>query len=170
VGGMMRNVFCKLIGSYVIRKLILSYCNLGDDSTGFLTKIINLYPDLESLSLETRCPLTPAAYSLIPQLKKLSKLNISNQKGLIGELLHRIVDSCQHLEKLILGGVTRISDDPIHIIEKLGKQLTTLVLDGENLTDVAYLNLKNCVRLQKLVICCVNMTEGYWRGLAHCRD
>jgi hypothetical protein len=77
----MRNVFCKLIGSHVgIRKLIVSYCNLGKDGTGLLTKIIDLYVDLEALTLAKCRPVTPAAYSLIPQLKKLSELNISNHQ------------------------------------------------------------------------------------------
>jgi hypothetical protein len=46
-----------------------------------------------------------------------------------------------------MDGVTEILDeDVIHIIKKLGKQLTTLVLDGHGLTDVAYLYLNNCTR------------------------
>jgi hypothetical protein len=40
-----------------------------------------------------------------------------------------------------------IDDDVvIHVIKKLGKQLTTLVLYGGDLTDVAYSYLNNCVR------------------------
>jgi hypothetical protein len=51
------------------------------------------------------------------------------------------------LEKLILDGVVDFSDDEvIHVIKKLGKQLTTLVLDGHFLTDVAYSYLNNCAR------------------------
>jgi len=51
------------------------------------------------------------------------------------------------LKKLSLDGVTQIDDDEvIHVINKLGKQLTTLVLLGERLTDVAYLYLNNCAR------------------------
>ena len=37
-------------------------------------------------------------------------------------------------------------DDVIHVIKKLGKQLTTLELCGEKLTDFAYSYLNNCVR------------------------
>jgi hypothetical protein len=70
-----------LIGSRVgIRKLIVVRCFLGVDSTGLLTKIIALYPGLEALSLERCYPLKPAVYSLIPSLKKLSELNISNSQ------------------------------------------------------------------------------------------
>jgi hypothetical protein len=69
------------------------------------------------------------------------------EQRLTGETLRRIADSCQNLKKLILNGQAHNSDDDaVHVIEKLGKQLTTLVLDGENLTDVAYLYLINCVR------------------------
>jgi len=37
-------------------------------------------------------------------------------------------------------------DDVIHVIDKLGKQLTTLGLDGSDLTDVAFSYLKNVAR------------------------
>ena len=58
-----------------------------------------------------------------------------------------IADSCQQLKKLILNDVGEIDDeDVIHVIKKLGKQLTTLVLTGEGLTDVAYSYLNNCAR------------------------
>ena len=45
-----------------------------------------------------------------------------------------------------LDGVRQIDDDVIHVIKTLGKQLTTLVLDGGHLTDVAYLYLRNFAR------------------------
>jgi hypothetical protein len=52
------------------------------------------------------------------------------------------------LKKLNLQSETGIldDDDVVHVIDKLGKQLTTLVLVGDLLTDVAYLYLKNCSR------------------------
>ena len=75
------------------------------------------------------------------------KETFSFQQGLRGKTVRLIADDCQHLKKLSLLGVTQIDDDDvIHVIKKLGKQLTTLALDGELLTDVAYLYLKNCAR------------------------
>jgi len=57
------------------------------------------------------------------------------------------VDSCQHLKKFNLDGATEIlDDDVIHVIKKLGQQLTTLVLNGLKLKDVAFLYLNNCSR------------------------
>jgi hypothetical protein len=50
------------------------------------------------------------------------------------------------LEKLELDGLRLIDDDVIHVIKKLGRYLTTLVLDGADLTDVAYSYLKKCAR------------------------
>ena len=71
----------------------------------------------------------------------------SFQQGLSGETVRLIADSCQHLKKLSLVSVTQIDDhDVIHVIRKLGKQLTTLALDGESLTDIAYTYLNNCAR------------------------
>ena len=63
-----------------LRKLILKYCSLGDDSTGLLANIVALYPDLEVLSLEHCYQITSAGYCLIPRLKKLSVLNLMNYK------------------------------------------------------------------------------------------
>jgi len=71
----------------------------------------------------------------------------SFQQGLSGETVRLIADSCQHLKKLSLPYVEQFfDDDVIHVIKKLGKQLTTLVLHGNHLTDVAYLYLNNCTR------------------------
>ena len=72
----------------------------------------------------------------------------SFQQELSGKTVRLIADSCQHLKKLSLDGVRQIidDDDVIHVIKTLGKQLTTLVLDGGYLTDVAYLYLRNCTR------------------------
>ena len=70
----------------------------------------------------------------------------SSQQELSGKTVCLIADSCQHLTKLILYGVRLIDSDVIHVINKLGKQLTALVLDGTDITDVAYSYLKNCAR------------------------
>jgi len=60
-----------------LRKLILEYCHLGEDSTDLLANIVALYPDLEVLSLEGCLGLTSAGYHFIPRLKKLSELSLS---------------------------------------------------------------------------------------------
>ena len=77
----------------------------------------------------------------------LVKDMFSFPQGLSGKTVRFIVDGCQNLKKLNLKGVRQIdNDDVIHVIKKLGKQLTTLDLRGEYLTDVAYSYLKNCTR------------------------
>jgi hypothetical protein len=71
----------------------------------------------------------------------------SFQQEINGNTVRLIADSCLQLKKLNLDGVTEIlDDDVIHVIDRLGKQLTTLVLCGCFLTDVAYLYFKNCSR------------------------
>ena len=71
----------------------------------------------------------------------------SFQQGLNGMTVRLIADSCQHLKKLRLGGGGQFfDDDVIHVIKKLGKQLTTLVLNVKGLTDIAYSYLNNCAR------------------------
>jgi len=61
-----------------LKKLNLKYCSLGEDCTAFFANVVELYPDLEVLSLEDCAPLSSAGYRLIPQLKKLSELKLSN--------------------------------------------------------------------------------------------
>jgi hypothetical protein len=63
-----------------LRKLILERCCLVEDSTGLLANIVALYPDLEVLSLNGCHSLTSTGYCLIPRLKKLSELNLSECK------------------------------------------------------------------------------------------
>ena len=71
----------------------------------------------------------------------------SFQQRLRGKTVRLIAARCQHLKKLWLDGVAEILDgDVIRVINGLGKQLTTLVLGGETLTDVVYSHLKNCAR------------------------
>jgi hypothetical protein len=71
----------------------------------------------------------------------------SFQKELSGEAVRLIADNCQRLKKLSLRCVGQIDDDDvIHIIQKLGKQLTTLDLLENCLTDVAFSYLSNCAR------------------------
>jgi hypothetical protein len=83
---------------------------------------------------------------MIALLVKIKEI-FSFQQYLRGETVRLIVDSCQQLKELSLGGCSEIfDDDAIYVIDKLGKQLTTLVLDGERFTDVAYSYLKNCTR------------------------
>jgi hypothetical protein len=68
-------------------------------------------------------------------------------QGLCSKTVRLIADSCQNLKKLSLHFVEQFfDDDVIHVIKKLGKQMTTLNLDGEHLTDVAYSYFKNCSR------------------------
>jgi len=80
--------------------------------------------------------------TVVVQLKEM----FSFQQGLSGETVRHIADSCQHLKELRLDVVELIDDDIIHVVNRLGKQLTTLVLVGRGLTDVAYSYLNNCVR------------------------
>ena len=71
-----------------LRKLILKSCCLGEESTGLLSKIVELYPDLEVLSLERCYPITSDGYSHIRCLNKLSELNLSCPK------VHNVYLSC----------------------------------------------------------------------------
>jgi hypothetical protein len=76
-----------------------------------------------------------------------AKVVFSLQQVFIEEMGRLIAESCQHLKKLYLGASVYLQDDDvIHIIKNLGKQLTTLALNGRDLSDVAYLYLNKCPR------------------------
>jgi hypothetical protein len=60
-----------------------------------------------------------------------SKNVFSFQQGLSGKTVRLIADSCHHLKKLSLEGMSHIpGDDVVSAILKGGKPLTTLVLQG----------------------------------------
>jgi len=66
---------------------------------------------------------------------------------LSGQTGRLIADSCQNLKKLSLRCVNLTDDDDlIRVIDRLGKQLTTLVLDGHQITDEGYSYINNCAR------------------------
>ena len=58
-------------------------------------------------------------------------------------LLQTVARTCK---KLSLQCVNHLDDDPISVVDRLGKQLTTLVLDGYRITDEGYSYLNNCAR------------------------
>ena len=96
------------------------------------------------MQLYVQCPVINTTVSAVSVKVKET---FSFQQGVSGETVRLIADSCQHLTKLTLDCCIPIGDDDvIHVIKKLGKQLTTLVLYGYELTDVAYSYLKNCAR------------------------
>ena len=71
----------------------------------------------------------------------------SFRQNLSGTTVRLIADSCQHLKKLNLDDAREVDDGGIiHVIDRLGRQLTTLGLDGSILTDDVFLHLKNCSR------------------------
>jgi len=81
--------------------------------------------------------------SLLVKVKEM----FSFQQELSGETVRLIADSCQHLKKLRLMPVGEFfDDDVIHVINRLGNQLTTLMMNGQDLTDVAYSYLRNFAR------------------------
>jgi len=72
-----------------LRKLIFKFCQLGGGIPGILAKFVDLYQDLEGLSLEGCLPLVAGVFCPIPRLKKLSELNLS-----FCEVQYAIVLSC----------------------------------------------------------------------------
>jgi hypothetical protein len=63
-----------------LRELIVESCRLGEESTDLLNNIVDLYPDLEVLSLEHCYPIHHDGYCHISRLEKLSELKLFNIK------------------------------------------------------------------------------------------
>ena len=53
-----------------LRKLIIVYCWLGEGIPGLLANIVDLYPDLEGLSLEGCLPLISGVFCPKPPLEE----------------------------------------------------------------------------------------------------
>ncbi|KAJ9586673.1 hypothetical protein L9F63_019711, partial [Diploptera punctata] len=86
---------------------------------------------------------------------------------LSGCSIKQMVENCTRLEELCLQGYNGLCDeDVIHIIRKIGPQLTTLKLDGINITDNSFCYLHHCTRLQVLDVYCTRMTDkGLLEGI-----
>ena len=61
-----------------LRKLTLKHCWLGDDGTRLLANIVEFYPAVEALTLADSRQLTRVSYALIPRLKKISELHLTD--------------------------------------------------------------------------------------------
>ena len=71
----------------------------------------------------------------------------SIQQELIGHTGHLNADSFQNLKKLSLRcGILIHDDDLILVVDRVGKQLTSLVFHGYHLSDHVYSYLSNCER------------------------
>ena len=101
---------------------------------------------MKELAVRNCNAVTNAGMSMV--ISQCIQLRVLDLEGINGITIRLIADSCQHLKKLRLNGARQVydDDDVIHVIKKLGKQLTTLELCGEKLTDFAYSYLNNCVR------------------------
>jgi len=60
-----------------LRKLIIKNCWLGESIPGILANFVDLYQDLEGLSLEGCTSFVSGVFCPIARLKKLSELNLS---------------------------------------------------------------------------------------------
>ena len=60
-----------------LRKLIIKNCDLREGIPGILVNIVDLYQDLEGLSLEGCTLFVSGVFCHIARLKKLSELNLS---------------------------------------------------------------------------------------------
>nr|CAD7427764.1 unnamed protein product [Timema monikensis] len=129
-------------------RLNMDFCHLGENSAELLDKVVQFFPDLEVLILEGCQPLDKEGYMIISRLQKLTTLNLNHCKGLDSRSLARIVDGCELLEELFIDDVVQIYDsDIVHVIQRHHSKLKVLVIDGEDLTDMSFVQVAKCSRL-----------------------
>jgi hypothetical protein len=82
-----------------LRKLILKNCWFGELGIDLLAHFVDLYPDMEGLSLENCYPFTFESQRHISRLKKLSELNLSycEVDYVCVKLLETHVCICEHV-------------------------------------------------------------------------
>lgn len=155
-----------------LRKLRVMNCRLGEGVTGLVEKIVDLYPNLQVLSLEECGPLPLDIFKLIPRLTELRELKLTSTQELHEDIICPLVDRCQKLKKLCLLGVRMEDVSVLYIITKLGRQLLTLMLNGALLTDVVYLHFHNCPRLQELEVTSCNdiRVRGMLEGIGSLQE
>ncbi|KAJ9589697.1 hypothetical protein L9F63_017103 [Diploptera punctata] len=162
---LLEHLFDKCNG---IKRLEIKFCNLEDNIMHRLDKIVAFYPELEELGLIGCEELTSTTASNIGQLRELSKLNFSHCRDLKRNCLKKAIENGSKLKELYLERFVRLLDDDlIHVISKVGAQLTTLKLYGNELTDDSFCYLEHCTRLQVLDVSnCTLMTDkGLLEGI-----
>jgi len=76
--GRVADILKFLVNEHIdLRKLIMKNCDLREGTPGILANFMDLYQDLEGLSLEGCTLFVSGVFCHIARLKKLSELNLS---------------------------------------------------------------------------------------------
>uniref|UniRef100_A0A1B6LC54 RRM domain-containing protein n=1 Tax=Graphocephala atropunctata TaxID=36148 RepID=A0A1B6LC54_9HEMI len=121
----------------------------GNLSSGAMEKIVTAVPNLTTLSMSRCSPqLENNSLSAISQLTKLTDLNLFLNNAVSDSFLTAIVEGCEHLTTLNLGGsgggcTTLLSEDGLSVVSRI-RELRDL--------DISYLEVANNVVLKSLAL------------------
>ncbi|XP_076033813.1 F-box and leucine-rich repeat protein 13-like [Oratosquilla oratoria] len=137
-----------------------------------LRELVDNCKDLRFFNVEGTKMYDCVSCRILSGFKQLRHLNLSHCLWLDDIGLVKIAQECVHLEYLNIDGITDIRDEGVLQLTKHRCQtLTNLILDGENLTDVAYVSLGFCSKLKELGITfCIEMTDNGLKGVASLRN
>lgn len=118
-----------------------------------LSRFVEQCPRLSHLNVEGCKSVDDAAVEVLCPLSGLLSLNMSHCCQVTDDGLLKLATNCPSLMLLNADGISRITDRAVcGLIERLGSQLVSLELDGEQLTDASFRAVGRCSRLETLSI------------------
>nr|XP_050028580.1 F-box/LRR-repeat protein 20-like isoform X1 [Dermacentor andersoni] len=116
-----------------------------------VSALVDACTELSHLNAEGCKAMDDAAVTALCRLPYFVSLNISHCGLVTDEAIVALARGCPHLRFLNADGIPRITDRAVcELGQRLGPQLISLELDGEELTDASFEALRVCKRLRTL--------------------
>lgn len=118
-----------------------------------VSSLVNVCTELSHLNVEGCKAVDDGAVAALCRLPYFVSLNISHCGLVTDEGIVAVARGCPHLRFLNADGIPGITDRAVcELGHRLGHQLISLELDGEELTDASFEALRICKRLRTLGI------------------
>lgn len=146
-----------------LRELDISKCAWLNNKT--LKKMTEICPNLISLHLAKNVQLPYSAWSILNNLKRLERLDISQCSQVKDEDFKIIIQACRDLTHFYLEGCSGLSDNAFFELGKHIPKLTNLSLSRTHITDSGLIDLMmRCRNLMALNVSrCPHLSE---KGIA----
>ncbi|XP_037080434.1 F-box protein SKP2B-like [Pollicipes pollicipes] len=140
-----------------LRSLTARFCN--GLSSVLLEVLVKHCPDIGRINFEGSRFDDPGCMSALTGLGRLTALNVSHCLRLEDAEVAELARACRRLQELNVDGVGYLTDGAVlDLVEQCGARLTSLVLDGENLSDAAFSGIgRGCRQLEVL---CISFADG----------
>ena len=126
-----------------------------------LKQIIEICPNLSSLSLASNVQLKYSDWTLLSKLNNLEKLDITSCRQISDQDFNIVLAACRQITHLRIGSCDNLSDAAFLAIGKYLPKLSDLDLSRLNISDPALIDLTiNCKNLYSLDLTrCKNITD-----------